>query len=67
MTGASGRIIGGHAVKILGWGEENGVKYWLAANSWGSDWGENGFFRIRRGFSDCYVEHYMYGADPLIK
>merc|ERR1711924_357540 len=27
---------GGHAVKILGWGTENGTDYWLAANSWGT-------------------------------
>merc|ERR1719353_155767 len=27
---------GGHAVKIIGWGTENGTDYWLAANSWGT-------------------------------
>ncbi|UYV62080.1 CTSB [Cordylochernes scorpioides] len=32
----------GHAIKILGWGTENGTPYWLCANSWNSDWGENG-------------------------
>ena len=30
------------AVKILGWGVDNGSKYWLVANSWNADWGENG-------------------------
>lgn len=38
----SGSALGGHAIKILGWGEENGVPYWLAANSWNTDWGDNG-------------------------
>ncbi len=38
----SGSVLGGHAIKILGWGEENGVPYWLAANSWNTDWGDNG-------------------------
>lgn len=33
---------GGHAVKLLGWGIDQGVPYWLAANSWNTDWGEAG-------------------------
>ncbi|WKY15698.1 hypothetical protein Q1695_000861 [Nippostrongylus brasiliensis] len=36
----------GHCVKMIGWGEANGLKYWLYANTWGRDWGENGFFRV---------------------
>ncbi|VDM74378.1 unnamed protein product [Strongylus vulgaris] len=36
----------GHCAKLLGWGEQGGVKYWLYANTWGRDWGENGFFRV---------------------
>lgn len=48
----SGSVLGGHAIKILGWGEENGVPYWLAANSWNTDWGDNGegHFRLFRHF-----------------
>lgn len=38
----SGSAVGGHAIKILGWGEEDGVPYWLCANSWNTDWGDNG-------------------------
>lgn len=38
----SGSAVGGHAIKVLGWGEENGVPYWLCANSWNTDWGDNG-------------------------
>jgi len=45
----SGSMAGGHAVKIVGWGEENGVKYWKVANSWNPYWGEEGYFRIRYG------------------
>ncbi len=37
---------GGHVVKIIGWGEEKGRKYWLIENTWGSDWGENGTAKI---------------------
>ena len=49
-----GSLLGGHAVKIIGWGTENGVSHWIAANSWGEGWGENGFFRIQEG--ECKFE-----------
>jgi len=42
----SGEVAGGHAVKMIGWGNEGGVDYWICANSWGPEWGEKGFFRI---------------------
>lgn len=32
--------MGGHAIRILGYGVDNGVKYWLCANSWNEEWGE---------------------------
>lgn len=34
--------LGGHAVRIIGWGVEDKVPYWLVANSWNTDWGDNG-------------------------
>jgi cathepsin B len=49
-----GDKLGGHAVKIVGWGEENGKQYWIVQNSWGADWAENGFFRIKIG--ECFIE-----------
>lgn len=44
---------GGHAVKVLGWGKENGLDYWLCANSWGSGWGDQGYFKI--AFGQCGI------------
>jgi hypothetical protein len=37
-----------HAVEIVGFGVDNDTKYWTVRNSWGTDWGENGYFRILR-------------------
>lgn len=54
---------GYHSVRILGWGEEytrrGTIKYWLVANSWGEQWGENGYFRIRRGTNECEIEDFV--------
>uniref|UniRef100_A0A8R1IP54 Pept_C1 domain-containing protein n=1 Tax=Caenorhabditis japonica TaxID=281687 RepID=A0A8R1IP54_CAEJA len=51
-----GKLVGGHAVKIIGWGNDNGVDYWLIANSWGTTFGEDGFFRMVRGTNECGIE-----------
>ncbi|CAH3896262.1 cathepsin B [Pieris brassicae] len=60
-----GDALGGHAIKIMGWGVENGNKYWLIANSWNSDWGDNGFFKILRGEDHCGIESSIVAGEPL--
>jgi len=60
----SGGYLGGHAVKMLGWGEEDGTPYWIIANSWNVSWGENGFFRMLRGSNDCGIEADVHGGTP---
>jgi len=61
----SGRLEGGHAVKIVGWGTEGGEDYWLCANSWNTDWGLDGFFKIRQG--DCNIDRAVYAGIPDTK
>ncbi|XP_030040675.2 cathepsin B [Manduca sexta] len=39
---------GGHSVRVIGYGVENGIDYWLVANSWGTQWGEQGTIKIKR-------------------
>jgi cathepsin C len=56
-----------HVVAIVGYGEQNGVKYWIVKNSWGTNWGENGFFRIRRGTDECAIESIAVESFPLVR
>jgi cathepsin B len=58
-------MLGGHAIKIMGWGTENGSPYWLVANSWNEDWGDHGFFKIDRGHNQCQIENAMINGGPV--
>jgi len=50
----TGGQLGGHAVKIVGWGNKAGTPYWIVANSWNTDWGLDGYFWF--GFNQCQFE-----------
>lgn len=58
----TGELLGGHAIKFIGWGNIDGTDYWLMANSWGEDWGDRGFFKIKVG--DCGINGNMYAGPP---
>ena len=56
-----------HAVLLVGYGSDDitGEKYWIIKNSWGPNWGEDGFFRIKRGTDECSVESIAVESFPI--
>eukprot|EP00823_Brevimastigomonas_motovehiculus_P000001 TRINITY_DN0_c0_g1_i1.p1 TRINITY_DN0_c0_g1~~TRINITY_DN0_c0_g1_i1.p1 ORF type:complete len:336 (-),score=71.16 TRINITY_DN0_c0_g1_i1:113-1054(-) len=57
----SGGLAGGHAIKVLGYGydQTSKLKYWIAANSWGTSWGLQGYFWIKKGTDECGIESWF--------
>lgn len=66
QKGASSVAEGYHSVRVLGWGVDHStgkpIKYWLCANSWGTQWGEDGYFKVLRGENHCEIESFVIGA-----
>lgn len=60
----TGKQLGGHAIKLVGWGVEDGVEYWKCANSWNTSWGMEGYFKIKHG--DCGIEGQAYSCTPQL-
>lgn len=50
-----GEVEGGHAILIVGWNDEE--QSWICKNSWGLNWGDHGYFRIK--WSNCGMGRYI--------
>jgi cathepsin B len=64
----TGSALGGHAVKLIGWGtSDEGEDYWLLANQWNTNWGDDGYFKIKRGTNECGIEEDITAGLPSTK
>ena len=64
VSNEEGDSISGHAIVIVGWGEENNIKYWIIRNSWGVQWGNEGYFKKIRGTNNCKIEENVIAGIP---
>ena len=64
----SGSLLGGHAIEIVGFGvTPDNVQYWIVKNSWGTSWGNQGYFWILKGQNECGIESNVYWGDAAVK
>jgi C1A family cysteine protease len=60
----TGDLLGGHCVCVVGYNDADGC--WLCKNSWGTTFGENGFFRI--GYGECGIDYTMWAVQvPVVE
>jgi cathepsin X len=55
-----------HEVSIVGWGETSDGPYWVGRNSWGTYWGERGYFRITKDQNMLGIESSCSFGVPVV-
>ncbi|KAL1459887.1 hypothetical protein WDU94_011837 [Cyamophila willieti] len=61
-----GKRLGHISVKVIGFGVENKISYWLAINNWGTNWGDKGTFKILAHTNGCEFEDYLFGGNVQV-
>lgn len=59
-------VITTHAVCLLGYDDSSPNPHWIGKNSWGTNWGDGGFFKIRMGACGIAVKHLVWDFDLLV-
>ncbi|MBN2046243.1 MAG: protease inhibitor I42 family protein [Anaerolineaceae bacterium] len=55
-----------HSVSLVGWNDVDDT--WILRNTWGADWGLNGYMRIRRGVSNVgFAASYVIAPDQVVE
>jgi C1A family cysteine protease len=62
-THISGNLEGGHCVSVIGYDDNQGC--WICKNSWGTGWGESGFFMIAYG--QCGIDAEMWAVEGIVE
>lgn len=60
-TGDAFKFNGNLIVKIVGWDKSNEGDFWIIQNTWGKEWGEEGYARVMQGSGDSMLDMYAVG------
>jgi len=66
-TCAASEGLHNHVIVVVGFGTEGGMDYWTVKNSFGQQWGEEGYVRIQRGHNMCGLGSELYAVRGAAK